>query len=71
MVLAVFNYRNEKLGDINDLIVDIATGRVSSLIVAFDGRLAVVPLTAFHYDAALQLLRLNSTKDALKALPPL
>ena len=69
MGLAVFNPRNERLGDIHDLMLDLTTGRVSGLIVKFDDRLALVPLTAFRFDAALQLLQLNSSKEALKAFP--
>jgi len=73
--LEVRNDQDEKLGKVDDLIVDIGAQRVTGLLVGVGGVLGVgdkpvmVPLSSFHYDADRKVLHLNSTKDSLKAAP--
>jgi len=73
--LEVRNDQDEKLGKIDDLIVDIGAQRITGLIVGVGGVLGVgdkpvmVPLSAFHYDADRKVLHLNRTKDSLKGAP--
>src|SRR5262245_55730044 len=73
--LEVRNYQDEKLGKIEDLVVDVGPDRITGLLVGVGGILGVgdkpvvVPMSAFHYDSDKKLLHLDSTKDALKAAP--
>jgi hyperosmotically inducible periplasmic protein len=75
--LEVRNYQDEKLGKVQDLIIDVGASRIVGLVVSTGGVLGVgadeapVPLASFHYDASRKLLQLNSTQDALKAAPRL
>jgi hyperosmotically inducible protein len=73
--LEVRNDQDEKLGKIDDLIVDVGAQRITGLLVGVGGVLGVgekpvvVPLSAFHYDAERKVMLLNSTKDSLKGAP--
>ncbi len=61
----------DSLGDIEDLMIDLTTGRVAYAVVSFGGLLGIgnklfaVPLRALKQDAADQCFILNTTKDAL------
>ncbi len=61
----------ENLGDIEDLMIDLETGRVAYAVVSFGGLLGIgnklfaVPLQALQQDAADESFVLNTTKDAL------
>jgi hyperosmotically inducible protein len=75
--LEIRNYQDEKLGKVQDLIVDFGVGRVVGLLVSTGGLLGVgadhaaVPLASFRYDPSRKVLQLDSTQDALKGSPRL
>lgn len=61
----------ETLGDIEDLMIDLTTGRVAYAVVSFGGLLGIgnklfaVPLQALKQDAADKSFTLDTNKDAL------
>jgi len=75
--LEVQNYQHEKLGKVNDLALDVESGRVVQVIIAAngyneqDGVLLAVPPAAFHHDVANHVLHLNVTGEKFMAGPRL
>jgi len=73
--MTVKNKQDEKVGKVDNLIVDLANGRIPHVLVSSGGflgigdELSVVPPTAFHYDAAQSVLHLDTTKEALMKAP--
>lgn len=73
--LEVRNLQDEKLGKVNDLAVDVASGRIVEVIVSTGGVLGVgstliaVPPAAFHYDHKAKVLHLDRSKESLKTVP--
>jgi sporulation protein YlmC with PRC-barrel domain len=73
--LEVKDYQNEKLGKVNDLALDLETGRIVQVILSIGGffgigdTLMAVPPGALHYDAADKVIHLNADKEKLKAAP--
>lgn len=71
----VKNLSGEKLGKVDNLIVDLKSGRVLQVIVASGGflglgdELSSVPPTAFLYDPAQKVLQLDVTKEAMTKAP--
>jgi sporulation protein YlmC with PRC-barrel domain len=71
----VKNSRDEKVGSIDDLIVDLGGGRVVQVVVSSGGFLGVgdelnaVPPMAFRYDPASKTWFLDVTKEQLTAAP--
>lgn len=71
----VRNAKDEDLGDIKDLIVDVNTGRVQYAVLSFGGfmglgdKLFAFPVSAFKTTADRDELVLNVDKDALKGAP--
>jgi sporulation protein YlmC with PRC-barrel domain len=69
--MTVNNYQNEKLGRVEDLAVDVESGRIVQVILStsgFPGRgnaLAAVPPGALRHDAADNVLHLNAGKAKL------
>jgi sporulation protein YlmC with PRC-barrel domain len=61
--------QNEKLGKVEELAVDVQSGRIVYVIVTSDGKTTAVPPRAFSVDAPAKALRLNATKEMLKAAP--
>ncbi|HKQ48671.1 MAG TPA: PRC-barrel domain-containing protein [Phycisphaerae bacterium] len=57
---------NEKLGDVDDAIIDMDSGRVIYYIVEVDGRQAAVPAAALKLPDDAARFQLASTKDKLK-----
>lgn len=57
---------NEKLGDVDDLIVDMSSGRIIYYIVENDGRQAAVPTSALKLPDDAARFQIASTKDQLK-----
>ena len=57
---------NEKLGDVDDLIVDMDSGRVLYYVVEVDGRQAAVPVAALKLPEDAARFQVASTKDQLK-----
>jgi hyperosmotically inducible protein len=73
--LAVRNPQEEKIGKVDNLMVDLEAGRIVEVVVSSGGFLGVgdalsaVPPSAFHYDAAQSVLHLDTTKEALSKAP--
>jgi hypothetical protein len=73
--MAVKNNQDEKLGKVDNLIVDLENGRIAHVIISSGGflgigdELSVAPPTAFHYDTAQRVLHLDTTKEALMKAP--
>jgi len=73
--MAVKNYQDEKLGKVEDLAVDVESGRVLQVIVSVGGfigigdSLTAVPPSAFHHDVAQKVLHLEANKEKLKNAP--
>ena len=73
--LPVKNLQNEKIGLVKDLIVDLPTGRVIAVIVTsgkylgIRDALSAIPPTALRFAAENDLLRLDTTKKALRNAP--
>ena len=73
--MAVKNTQNEKLGKVDDLAVDLQSGRIVQVVLSIGGfvgigdTLVAVPPGALHYDAANKLIHLDADKEKLKAAP--
>lgn len=73
--MTVKNYQDEKLGKVNDLAVDVESGRVVQVILSTGGiigigdTLTAVPPSALHHDVAQKVLHLDVDKAKLKAAP--
>src|ERR1043166_7848957 len=73
--MEVKNPQNEKLGKVENLIVDLPAGRVTMVIISSGGflglgdELSAVPPGAFRYSPERKTLVLDSTKEALAAAP--
>ena len=73
--MTVNNYQNEKLGKVEDLAVDVESGRVVQIILSIGGfigigdTLTAVPPGALHHDVAQKVLHLDADKEKLKAAP--
>ena len=75
MGTAVKNLQDEKLGKVENFMVDLPAGRILVVVVSSGGflglgdELSAVPPTALHYNTELSTLLLDSTKDALTKAP--
>jgi sporulation protein YlmC with PRC-barrel domain len=73
--MEVQNFQNEKLGKVDDLAVDVESGRIVQVILSTGGFLGIgntlnaVPPGALQYDATEKALRLDVSKEKLKAAP--
>jgi sporulation protein YlmC with PRC-barrel domain len=73
--MTVKNYQDEKLGKVEDLAVDVESGRIVQVILSTGGfigigdTLTAVPPCALHHDVANKVLHLNADKEKLKAAP--
>lgn len=73
--MTVNNYQDQKLGTVNDLAVDVESGRLVQVILSSGGffgvgdTLTAVPPGALHHDGVQKVLHLNTDKEALKAAP--
>ena len=73
--MTVNNYQEEKLGSVEDLAVDVESGRIVQVILSTGGfigmgeRLSAVPPGAMHYDVAKNVLHLDANKEKLKGAP--
>ena len=73
--MEVQNYQNEKLGKVNDLAVDVESGRIVQMILSTGGFLSMgntltaVPPGALHHDVTYKVLHLDVSKEKLKAAP--
>jgi len=73
--MTVKNKQDEKVGKVDNLMVDLENGRIVHVIVSSGGFLGIgdalsaVPPSTFHYDTAQRILHLDTTKEALAAAP--
>ena len=73
--LAVKNSQDEKLGKVEDLAVDVKSGRIVQVIISTGGflgmgaSLTAVPPGALQYDAGQKILRLDASKEKFAAAP--
>jgi sporulation protein YlmC with PRC-barrel domain len=71
----VKNLQDEKLGKVEDMAVDVETGRIVQILVSSGGilgmgdKVTAVPPAAFTCEAPHPSLRLDATKDKLKGAP--
>jgi sporulation protein YlmC with PRC-barrel domain len=72
---SVVNGREEDLGDIKEIMLDMNTGQVAYAVLAFGGflgmheKLFAVPWQALHLDTANHRFVLNIEKERLKTAP--
>jgi sporulation protein YlmC with PRC-barrel domain len=73
--MEVKNNQNEKLGKVNDLAVDVESGRIVYVILCTGGFIGIgdtlhaVPPGALHHDVASKTLQLDADKEKLNAAP--
>ena len=73
--MEVKNYQGEKLGKVDDLAIDVESGRIVDVILSTGGFLGVgdslhaVPPGALHHDVANKVVHLNADKEKLKGAP--
>ncbi|HXR48148.1 MAG TPA: PRC-barrel domain-containing protein [Candidatus Limnocylindrales bacterium] len=73
--MTVNNDQNEKLGKVNDLAVDVESGRIVVVILSsggffgMDSTLTAVPPCALRDDVADKVLQLDASKDKFAAAP--
>lgn len=71
----VYNREGDDLGDIKDLMVDMASGKMAYAVLSFGGllglgdKLFAVPWAALSLDTENKRFTLNVKKDALKDAP--
>jgi sporulation protein YlmC with PRC-barrel domain len=71
----VKNLQDEKLGKVENLIVDLPAGRIVAVIISsggymgMDNELSAVPPTAFRYNAENDTLQLGTSKETLANSP--
>ena len=73
--LTVKNYQGEKLGQVDDLAIDLESGRIVQVILSSGGFIGVgdtmhaVPPAALHHDVANKVIHLDADKAKLNASP--
>lgn len=71
----VYNLKDEDLGDIKEIMLDMRTGRVSYAVLSFGGflgmgeKLFAVPWSALTLDTTNKRFTLNVDKDRLESAP--
>lgn len=71
----VYNYEDDELGTIKEIMLDMRTGRVSYAVLAFGSfwrmgeKLFAVPWSALRLDTENRRFTLNVPKDRLKGAP--
>jgi sporulation protein YlmC with PRC-barrel domain len=75
MGTAVKNLQNEKLGKVENLLLDMPSGRIVAVVVSSGGflgmgdELSAVPPTALRFTADRDTLQLDATKEMLSSAP--
>ncbi len=73
--MTVKNYQGDKLGKVEDLAVDVESGRVVQVLLSIGGfigigdTLTAVPPGALHHDVAQKVLHLDADREKLKNAP--
>lgn len=73
--MKVSNYQDEEIASVDDLAVDLESGRIVQAILSTGGflgmgdRLSAVPPGALRHDVAKKVLRLDVNKEKLKGAP--
>jgi sporulation protein YlmC with PRC-barrel domain len=70
----VVDRHGQRIGDLRDIMLDLATGRIAYAVIALrppgsTGALIVVPWNAVHPDHEGQRLRINAHADWIKRAP--
>jgi sporulation protein YlmC with PRC-barrel domain len=71
----VTNLQNEKLGTVENLVVELSTGRITAVIISSGGfigmadKLSAISPTGLRYNAENQTLQFDSSKEMLASLP--
>ena len=71
----VLNYQNEEIGSVEEIMIDIHTGRVAYVVVSFGGILGIgnklfaVPWSALTVDTDRKCFLMDANKDLLKNAP--
>ena len=71
----VYNQKDENLGDIKEIMLDVRSGRVSYAVLSFGGflgmgeKLFAVPWSALTLDTQNKRFTLNVEKDRLESAP--
>ncbi|QDQ27932.1 PRC-barrel domain containing protein [Chitinimonas arctica] len=72
---SVVNPKNDRLGDIKEIVIDPRTAKVAYAVVSFGGflgmgqKLFAVPFRAFDYNVAQNEYVLNMSKERLESAP--
>lgn len=66
---SVINREHEKLGKLNELMIDANTGHLTYAVLSFNGSRYAVPWRAFELADGESKLILDVDKDKLKAAP--
>ncbi len=66
---SVVNREDEKLGKIDDLMIDANTGHLAYAVLSFSGNHYAVPWSAFEFANTEKKLILDVGKEKLKAAP--
>jgi sporulation protein YlmC with PRC-barrel domain len=75
MGTSVNNLQDEKIGTVNNFIVDLSAGRIVAVIISaggymgMDGELSAVPATAFKFNPEHNALQLDASKEMLANSP--
>jgi len=71
----VYNHKDEDLGDIKEIMLDVNSGRITYAVLSFGGFLGIadklfaVPWSALKLDAANKRFLLNVDKERLESAP--
>ncbi len=71
----VHNEKEEHLGEIKDIMIDIITGKIEYMVIKFGGLLGIgikyfaIPFGLFRVDTNKHLLIFNSKKEDLEKAP--
>jgi sporulation protein YlmC with PRC-barrel domain len=75
MGTSVRNLQDEKLGKVENFVVDVSSGRIIAVIISsgaflgMDGELSAIPPTAFRFNAEHDILQLDASKEMLSNAP--
>ena len=73
--MEVKNYQDERLGKVDDLLVDLEHGRVVEVVLSVGGTMGIgntlvlAPPAILHYEDNTKILHLEADKDKLKNAP--